>query len=37
MEESSILLQLNDVGWQAGNTKILNNICFNLHAGEFKL
>ena len=37
MEDSSILLQLNDVGWQAGNTKILNNICFNLHAGEFKL
>lgn len=37
MEESSILLKLNDVGWQAGNTKILNNICFNLHSGEFKL
>lgn len=37
MEDSSILLQLNEVGWQAGNTKILNNICFNLHAGEFKL
>jgi putative ABC transport system ATP-binding protein len=37
MKESSILLQLKNVGWQAGATKILNNICFNLYAGEFKL
>ncbi|MBJ3591632.1 iron ABC transporter ATP-binding protein FetA [Salmonella enterica subsp. enterica serovar Saintpaul] len=37
MEESSILLQLKKVGWQTGGTQILNNICFNLHAGEFKL
>ncbi|WP_260863549.1 iron efflux ABC transporter ATP-binding subunit FetA [Citrobacter sp. Marseille-Q6884] len=37
MEESSILLQLKKVGWQTGGTQILNNICFNLNAGEFKL
>lgn len=37
MEESSILLQLKNVAWQAGATQVLNNICFNLRAGEFKL
>ena len=37
MEESSILLQLKNVAWQAGATQILNNICFDLRAGEFKL
>lgn len=37
MRENSILLQLNNVGYQVGTTKILNNISFNLHPGEFKL
>ena len=37
MEESSILLQLKNVAWQAGETQVLNNICFDLRAGEFKL
>ena len=37
MDESSILLQLKNVAWQAGATQVLNNICFNLRAGEFKL
>ena len=37
MEESRMLLQLNNVAWQAGTTKILNNISFYLNAGEFKL
>ena len=37
MEESSILLQLKNVAWQAGATQGLNNICFDLRAGEFKL
>ena len=37
MEESRMLLQLKNVAWQAGTTKILNNISFNLNAGEFKL
>ncbi|SQB21526.1 putative ABC transporter ATP-binding protein YbbL [Citrobacter koseri] len=37
MKESSPLLQLRKVGYQAGATKILNNISFMLNAGEFKL
>lgn len=37
MRENSILLQLNNVGYQVGTTKILNNISFNLHPGDFKL
>ena len=37
MEESSILLQLKNVAWQAGETQVLNNISFDLRAGEFKL
>ena len=37
MEESSILLQLKNVAWQAGETQVLNNICFDLRAGEVKL
>ncbi len=37
MEESRILLQLKNVAWQAGETQVLNNICFDLRAGEFKL
>lgn len=37
MKEESILLQLKRVGYQAGTTNILNNISFNLRAGEFKL
>ncbi|MBP8541951.1 MULTISPECIES: iron ABC transporter ATP-binding protein FetA [unclassified Citrobacter] len=37
MEESSILLQLKNVAWQAGETQVLNNINFDLRAGEFKL
>ncbi|POT58329.1 iron ABC transporter ATP-binding protein FetA [Citrobacter amalonaticus] len=37
MNESRILLQLKNVGYQAGATKILNNISFTLRAGEFKL
>ena len=30
MEESSILLQLKNVAWQAGETQVLNNISFDL-------
>ncbi len=37
MRENSILLQVNNVGYQVGTTKILNNISFDLHPGEFKL
>ncbi|EOH6331674.1 iron efflux ABC transporter ATP-binding subunit FetA [Citrobacter koseri] len=37
MKESSPLLQLRKVGYQAGATKILNNISFMLNSGEFKL
>ncbi|CBG87324.1 iron efflux ABC transporter ATP-binding subunit FetA [Citrobacter rodentium] len=37
MKESDILLMLKHVGFQAGATKILNDICFTLRAGEFKL
>ncbi len=37
MRENSILLQVNNVGYQVGTTKILNNISFNLRPGEFKL
>ena len=37
MKESSPLLQLRKVGYQAGATKSLNNISFMLNAGEFKL
>lgn len=37
MEEISILLQLKNVAWQAGETQVLNNISFDLRAGEFKL
>ncbi|MCQ4856868.1 ATP-binding cassette domain-containing protein, partial [Escherichia coli] len=31
------LLQLQNVGYLVGDTKILNNINFSLRAGEFKL
>ncbi|MCC7804587.1 ATP-binding cassette domain-containing protein, partial [Escherichia coli] len=37
MQENSPLLQLQNVGYLAGDTKILNNINFSLRAGEFKL
>lgn len=37
MQENSPLLQLQNVGYLAGDTKILNNINFSLCAGEFKL
>ncbi|HHE5700034.1 TPA: iron ABC transporter ATP-binding protein FetA [Citrobacter amalonaticus] len=37
MRENSILLQVNNVGYQVGTTNILNNISFNLRPGEFKL
>lgn len=37
MPENSLLLQLHNVGYLAGDTKILNNINFSLRAGEFKL
>lgn len=37
MSENRLLLQLKNVGYQAGSTKILNNINFDLHPGEFKL
>lgn len=37
MRENSRLLQINNVGYQVGTTKILNNISFDLHPGEFKL
>ncbi|HCD7551361.1 TPA: iron ABC transporter ATP-binding protein FetA [Citrobacter farmeri] len=37
MRENSILLQVNNVGYQVGTTKILNNISFDLRPGEFKL
>lgn len=37
MRENSILLQVNNVGYQVGTTKILNNISFDLRSGEFKL
>ena len=36
MQENSPLLQLQNVGYLAGDTKILNNINFSLCAGEFK-
>ncbi len=37
MQENSPLLQLQNVGYLAGDAKILNNINFSLRAGEFKL
>lgn len=37
MQENTPLLQLQNVGYLAGDTKILNNISFLLRAGEFKL
>lgn len=37
MRTNSILLQVNNVGYQVGTTKILNNIRFDLRPGEFKL
>lgn len=37
MRENSRLLQINNVGYQVGTTKILNNISFDLRPGEFKL
>lgn len=37
MRENSILLQVNNVGYQVGTIKILNNISFDLRPGEFKL
>ncbi|EGT4254543.1 iron ABC transporter ATP-binding protein FetA [Citrobacter amalonaticus] len=37
MRKNSILLQVNNVGYQVGTTKILNNIRFDLRPGEFKL
>lgn len=37
MRENSILLQVNNVGYRVGTTKILNNISFDLRPGEFKL
>lgn len=37
MRENSRLLQVNNVGYQVGTIKILNNISFDLRPGEFKL
>lgn len=37
MKENGILLQLKNVGYQAGETTILRGIRFNLLPGEFKL
>ncbi|WP_336219040.1 iron efflux ABC transporter ATP-binding subunit FetA [Citrobacter amalonaticus] len=37
MRENSLLLQLKNVSYQIGATKILNDISFNLRPGEFKL
>lgn len=37
MREDSLLLQLKNVSYQIGATKILNDISFNLRPGEFKL
>ncbi|WP_042285778.1 iron efflux ABC transporter ATP-binding subunit FetA [Citrobacter sedlakii] len=37
MKENGILLQLKNVGYQAGETDILRGIRFNLLPGEFKL
>lgn len=37
MQENRPLLQLQNVGYLAGGTNILNNISFSLAAGEFKL
>ena len=34
MQENSPLLQLQNVGYLAGDAKILNNINFSLRAGE---